>query len=175
MRHFILLMIALLAAGQLFGNETVAISAFSSLSDEELKLIEPSVNEQYFRSGMPRLYRRHRVVKIDTVVFRESLEQDAALRVEGVQTLGVLVPLFDDLLISVSVDSWRTDGRGFAAGFGRPLPHDSIADNFEAYFNEEGRLSAAIKTQNFAVVISQVRDSQHYVILEMDPFTGAFD
>lgn len=175
MQRSLVLLIFVLGSGWPIGGETDAVSAFSLLSAEELKRIEPLVEERFFKSGAPHWYRRHRVVRIDTAALRNAFEQDAAQRVEGLQPAGVPIQLFDDLMVVVRVDQWITDDRGFAGAFGRLIPQDSITDDFEAYFSVEGQLEASFRTAEFAVGIYHIRDFQHYVILEIDRNDGAID
>ena len=156
-------------------NENNSGEAFGVLNDDERHNIEPALQQTHFKNGYPRLYRRHRVLKIDTETFRLQLLNDWTAREEGLRTNGVAIPLFEDQVISVEVDSWIDGGLGVTSGYGKPHNSDPFRGNFEAHFSNDGRLEASINIEGASFLISYVRDYEHYLILEMEPFDGPID
>ena len=168
-------MLAILASAATAGDESSSPDVFAILSDDELALIEPSLNDHNFLNSSSDLYRRHRVLRIDTSALRDAFQQDYTQRSERVETAGVALPLFEDLTISVAVDSWRRGIFGVTSASGRPLGDYGITSRFSAHFSDDGRLDVSITTQDMAVLISFVRDFEYYVILEMDRREGPID
>ena len=173
-RSAVFLVLLTLAVG-IQADDSVLEQWFANLSEEELQSIEPTLREQHFREGYPRLYRRHRVVKIDTQAFRIQLLNDWNARQEGASTDGLAIPLFEDRQVSVEIDKWIVNERGLTSGYGRPLGEGAIQESFVAHFFDDGRLDASIRIDDAVFSISYVRDYEHYLIMEMEPFMGAFD
>ena len=155
------------------GNRT---SAFSVISDSEKHLLEPTFNSVYFKKGLPRRHLRHRLVRIDTEELRSQLQKDWEAKEAGEATLGVRIPLFDDLIVSVKVDQMiRPDFHGMTAYLGR-LATDRIGTgSFSSFFTDDGQLKAVVHTDDASYLIEYVRDFDHYVVLAQKPLDLDFD
>lgn len=170
-----LLFALLTLAAELSANAGDHARIFAELTAEEQHKLEPTLKQTHFKHGLPRLYRRHRLLRIDTEAFQLQLMNDWKARKEGTPTDGVPVPLFEDQVIFVQVHSWIEGGFGVTSGYGRPRSDKTLRADFAAHFSEDGRLEASLNTESGSFLVTFVRDYEHYLVLEMEPFDGPID
>jgi hypothetical protein len=144
--------------------------AFEALSEEELVSIEPTLHEQYFRGGTPNLYRRHRVVKIDTGEFKLQLQNAWEAKERGLEDAEVRIQLFEDRAAILDVESFQESDLGVAVFNGTLKSDKAFHQQFQAYFSDDGQLAASLIFEDAHLNIKYVRDYEHYVIMEHNLF-----
>ncbi len=152
------------------------VSAFSTISDSERGLLESTLDDVYFGNGLPSRYIRHRLVRIDIERFRSQLQKDWESKEAGEVTVGVQIPLFDDLVVSVKVGQFiSNDVHGMTAYFGGLASDRTGTGRFSSFFTGNGQLKVVVHTDNASYMIESVRGFDHYIIIALKPIDHAFD
>jgi len=133
------------------------------------------LQETHFKGGAPRLYRRHRVLRIDTDALQSQLHKNWVASMASAGARGVEIPLFNDLTVLLEVDSWVDNDPKMVGVFGTVSGHERPASDFEAYIAEDGKLELSIRLKDVAFLISKVREDEYYLILEFDRDMGPID
>ncbi len=81
--------VGLILALNLSADDNVDEATFDLLTEAEEHSIEPTLHETHFNDGYPRLYRRHRLVRIDTEALRSQLHNNWMARQGGADANGV--------------------------------------------------------------------------------------
>ena len=151
-------------------------AVFSVLSDSERQRVEPVLSESYFKNGFPRRYLRHRLVRIDTEQLQYLLDSDWRANDEGKTTQGVVLGLFNDLNVRVTVDLMiRNESHGATSYIGRQKSDQPGVTSFDSFFHDSGLFKAVVRTEDASYLIENALDNTYFVILAQSPMDHAFD
>ena len=141
-------------------------SAFRTPTRDELARVKPVVDDKFFANGKPQLYSRHRVLAVNVNELKDQLQSAAGGQTSTTNQRLVPIPLFDDQVISVDVQSWSEGSFNSSSVYGEGVAKDGSRRHVSFNFFQDGSMFAGLSTPQKQYVIVEASENTYYVIME---------